>query len=791
MVLPKSLGAAHGPHPRAEATPPVPTTMLNAIGPPMMAAVAAAAALQAGAGPLPSQATPWKLPIPSVTPPEQPDYEAPPSISEGDGGFCDGKGDLDVDATSDEEESDAEPVFAAPERSLEDPVDGAGPLLLKGVVETDDRLQRRHAQLVAQVTGRRAPPYGSQIPTAPRPPPRVDDMRVGRWVEVWWPGPGAWYLGRIVAEGAGTLKIAYTDGQTHDQKFQDHAFRGVGPPPAEMMGDAATWRFAKGPAAVRPARGARRGAHGGVGLGLSPCFHGTYAAVSGSASDWRAFDSKSYTLASKRPEPAGAAHGYQTVVVPVQRYQRKSKPGRQSQLYRQLHTCCCTLCTAPPRAMASMSDKVAALSAKLSGKKKKRGGGDANGAAKRSKSDDPSARYLANPLTAPIVQRWHAYFRSRLATPPRVFVGPKTGWRGVAKLAARRVNGRVLLGLFAPGTHDVVASASTSAAHAPALNTAIKAVEAALADEHIYANGAAEDGSVSYVGLAHESTTDRVQVVVVVNGDDAAPARRVRARLEGRAWLHSFVAHLNPVSRHDNASYGRGGPETWRPLPQGTCANFACTTGQCVREAPLGVGLFFAPACFRQANLAQFAEIVRAIQKAIPKNARVVELYGGVATIGAHLLERALSVRCSDENPWNAACVDLLKRGLDDALAELSYETAPAAVVARRGDLAPPIVVDPPRKGLSRTTRPSAARAEAGRLVYVLRPTRARPRGARRGPLAPRPRRGPSVSGADHVETAAVLDEGERRSFFVERALEFGFLQCRDPPILWPLRTLE
>ena len=65
------------------------------------------------------------------------------TINEGDGGFCDGKGDLVVDATSDAEESDAEPVFAAPERSLEDPVAGAGPLLLKGVVETDDRLQRR------------------------------------------------------------------------------------------------------------------------------------------------------------------------------------------------------------------------------------------------------------------------------------------------------------------------------------------------------------------------------------------------------------------------------------------------------------------------------------------------------------------------------------------------------------------------------------------------------------------------------------------------------------------------
>ena len=40
--------------------------------------------------------------------------------------------------------------------------------------------------------------------------------------------------------------------------------------------------------------------------------------------------------------------------------------------------------------MSSMRDKVAALSAKLSGKKKKRGGGDASSAAKRSKSDaDP------------------------------------------------------------------------------------------------------------------------------------------------------------------------------------------------------------------------------------------------------------------------------------------------------------------------------------------------------------------------------------------------------------------
>ena len=76
-------------------------------------------------------------------------------------------------------------------------MDGAGPLLLKGVVETDDRLQRRHAQLVAKVAGRRAPPYDYR-PTAPAAAARR--RRVGRWVESG--GPRRVAPGRIVTEGA-------------------------------------------------------------------------------------------------------------------------------------------------------------------------------------------------------------------------------------------------------------------------------------------------------------------------------------------------------------------------------------------------------------------------------------------------------------------------------------------------------------------------------------------------------------------------------------------------------------
>ena len=150
--------------------------------------------------------------------------------------------------------------------------------------------------------------------------------------------------------------------------------------------------------------------------------------------------------------------------------------------------------------MSSLRDRVAALSAKLSGSKRGRGVAAPRGA-KRAKATaaDPSQRYAAQPLSAPVVARWRSYFRPLAPGTPKVRVGETTGWRGVAKLAARSAKGRVLLGLFAPGSHDVVESARASPAHAPSLNVAIAAVETALAGERIYATGDPEgNGAVTY-----------------------------------------------------------------------------------------------------------------------------------------------------------------------------------------------------------------------------------------------------------------------------------------------------
>ena len=433
--------------------------------------------------------------------------------------------------------------------------------------------------------------------------------------------------------------------------------------------------------------------------------------------------------------------------------------------------------------MSSLKAKLAAMSSKLTarcGGEEKRSG-EKHGAApprrpnakKRKRGDaDPSARYLAQPLSAPIVGRWRSYFGAGR----EVRVGPKRGWRSVAKLAARRVGGRVLLGLFAPGTHEIRASARDAAAHSDALNVAVAAVERACGDVAVYATGdAAGNGALTYVGFAEETATRTVSVSLVFNaapgGADAA-AEAVARRVAGAPWLHSLHAHCNSVSPHDNAIYGRGGPETWRqmhPKPATRASGFAYDAAGCTTEAPLSaaVPLHFAPQCFRQANLRQFFEIVKAAKRFVRPGDAVVEFYGGVASIGAHLLDVAASVACSDENPWNDGCVALLKARLPPALAaKLTYEPRAAGDLARAGRLADcdVVLVDPPRKGLCADVRAALDRPgrRPRRLVYVSCGFDALQRD-----LTALETRWATVHveghvlfpGADHIETLVVLDE--------------------------------
>lgn len=136
---------------------------------------------------------------------------------------------------------------------------------------------------------------------------------------------------------------------------------------------------------------------------------------------------------------------------------------------------------------------------------------------------------------------------------------------------------------------------------------------------------------------------------------------------------------------------------------------------------PFAIPLHFPPNVFRQANLDAFTYIVgrireRMIRSFVGKNitidnishvttTSVVELYGGVGTIGLHLTDLITSLVCSDENPNNAQCFyDTVQALPPDIQSRCVYlqKNAATMIMSELTLLCKcqVLIVDPPRKGL-------------------------------------------------------------------------------------------
>ena len=74
------------------------------------------------------------------------------------------------------------------------------------------------------------------------------DARVGRWVEVYWPGDERWYRGRVTTQVGPSqyplLRVFYDDGEAHFHAFRDEPFRGDGVPPFAAEDAPQQWRYA-------------------------------------------------------------------------------------------------------------------------------------------------------------------------------------------------------------------------------------------------------------------------------------------------------------------------------------------------------------------------------------------------------------------------------------------------------------------------------------------------------------------------------------------------------------------
>lgn len=343
--------------------------------------------------------------------------------------------------------------------------------------------------------------------------------------------------------------------------------------------------------------------------------------------------------------------------------------------------------------------------------------------------EDPSLRYLAKPEAAPIVQQAMKFFEEK-EEKFDVFVGPTDGWRTVAKLAVRSQQGILRIGLFVPGTHELL-EVPQCQAHHPRINAAVEVLQKKCRKHGIKPfDEKTGKGSLRHVAINVERSTGLQQITLVWSGDEDEKEKlhglcdsllRVSRNNDDRLTLHSLWVHYNYSWKHANSIFDREG--SWEKI----FGSDAVTEILDVDDH-LTVPLQFKPQVFRQANIDAFSNIIVKIRSWLQDHPakHCLELYGGVGTIGLHIVDLVKSLVSSDENPFNKNCFETASGGLKvqkpskKTCKSISYEAKNAVdMVPSIGD-ADLIIVDPPRKGLDEEVVTALCQERAPRqLIYV------------------------------------------------------------------------
>jgi 23S rRNA (uracil1939-C5)-methyltransferase len=261
------------------------------------------------------------------------------------------------------------------------------------------------------------------------------------------------------------------------------------------------------------------------------------------------------------------------------------------------------------------------------------------------------------------------------------------GYRNRSKLVCAARDGRVVLGAFAPRSHDVVDLAGCRVSEAPleelagALRVLLASGDVTPYDERTFT------GDLRHVVLRANHAGEVLVVFVVARRDApglAALARRLRAL---RPEVVGIVENVNRT--RGNVIYGQGDDDERVLEGQGT-----------LEERVGDVRLRLSPRAFFQANrdvaALAYAALVRAVD-ARPGE-RVVDAYCGVGGIGLTLARAEVEVVGIEEHA--AAIEDAsASAALNGCALKVRFVAGDVAVGLHDVPRADVVVLNPPRKG--------------------------------------------------------------------------------------------
>lgn len=292
-----------------------------------------------------------------------------------------------------------------------------------------------------------------------------------------------------------------------------------------------------------------------------------------------------------------------------------------------------------------------------------------------------------------------------IALPP-VVQGPPVAFRVRARLAIRGRVGSPEIGLFEPGTHQVL-PVPRCVIHHPLVNRVATVVREALAAARVapYAD-ATHSGIARYLQVVVERSTQSAQVVLVGNCTTQEPlvgaCAHIRHELGPR--LHSLWFNSQPSN--GNAVLGAGFEPVYGP--------------GAVVERFGGAPVHYPPGAFGQGNLEVATSLIAQLRSEVPQGAAVVEFYAGVGAIGLSLLDRGGQFTLNEVGKHSLQGLALGIAALPEAdRARIRVVPGTAGDAAQLAQGAEVVIADPPRKGLDVPLLAQLARDPPGVFLYV------------------------------------------------------------------------
>ena len=307
----------------------------------------------------------------------------------------------------------------------------------------------------------------------------------------------------------------------------------------------------------------------------------------------------------------------------------------------------------------------------------------------------------------------HSLRRGRCATSPSqaTVASPcALGYRNNAKLVAARSAGAVILGGYAPRTHEVVDLLGCRVVE-PALDAVATDLRGMLdeLDVEIY-DERKLTGRLRYVVLRSNRAGQVLCTLIVARPLPNGPELADRLR-NARAEVVGVVEHENPT--RGNAIFAAGNQDADRTLSGEPALEDRLIVADQTIHIRLTAGAFF-QANREVAGLA-YAALIQALD--LRPTERVVDAYSGVGGIGLALAGRAAETVGIESNA--GAVQNATDAAARNGVRNARFLAGDAAAVLATLDRAEVVVVNPPRRGCAPEVLAEVARLSPRAVGYL------------------------------------------------------------------------